>query len=273
MSEDLTLPKASATPDGLSRGSLGALWVGHSTVLFWVHGKTFLTDPMFSKRILFWPRLNPPGLSLENLPPIDTVLISHTHLDHMDRPTLKRLAAHSPGARLILPKGARGYLRGVSFAEVVELAKWAPWERDGLRVTRVPSRHFGGRYGFDNWKRTYGGYVVEHDGVGVYFAGDTGYRKELFDRIGALAQVDLALLPIGAYSPPPIRIHHMDPDDAVRAMTDLRARAMLPIHHSTFILSAEPVAEPIRRLRALAAGRPDLRILTPRMGEIVSVIP
>lgn len=250
--------------------SCAAVWIGHSTVLFKIEDKTFITDPIFSKRIFILPRLRPPAMEVEQLPRIDHVLVSHTHFDHMDRPSLKRIAAHSPGAVLALPKGGQVYLGEIPFGRVDEHDLWEDRQTGGVTITRVPSRHFGGRWGPDQlWKKTYGGFVVRYKERSVYFAGDTGYQRDIFQKIGRLAKPDLALLPIGAYSPPPIRNHHMNPEDALNAMSDLGAKAMLPIHHSTFILSMEPVREPIRLLRSLAS-RNGARVHFVRRGEVVS---
>ncbi|MBI2058846.1 MAG: MBL fold metallo-hydrolase [Nitrospirae bacterium] len=249
-----------------------SVWVGHSTFLFKIRDKIFITDPVFSKRVTILPRLKPPAISIDQIPQLDYILVSHTHFDHLDRPSLKTLASAFPLARPIFPARAQSYVRDVAMGRSLFLEVGESYSLDGLRITRVPAQHFGGRYGFDQlWKPTYGGLIAEYGGTAVYFAGDTGYCRAMFEEIGARAKLDLALLPIGAYSPPPIRHHHMNPEDAVNAMTDLGARAMIPMHHSTFILSAEPTKEPITRLRSLAARRPELKIHFPRFGEILPV--
>ncbi|HVU62625.1 MAG TPA: MBL fold metallo-hydrolase [Phycisphaerales bacterium] len=251
---------------------LGALWIGHATVLLRIGGMTILTDPVFSKRIgmrlgamtLGLARVCPPALEIEHLPPLDVVLISHAHFDHLDRPSLKRLVrgasgdeldATGPGAgaHVITAQNTRRLVpRG--FEDVTELV----WRRSAhvgsVRVTAIEPAHWGARTALDRHRR-FNSYLIESSRHRVLFAGDTAHTHA-FDHIGP---VDLAVFGIGAYNP--WEHAHATPEQVWGMYTRLTDPAhpkppprghLLPMHHSTFILSREPVDEPLRRLRTVA---------------------
>lgn len=263
-------------------GSPGQItYIGHATCLLELPGFTVVTDPVWSSRIVLAKRLVAPGVPLERLPRVDAVVISHAHMDHCDRPTLRRLASRFAGATLITPRGFTDLASGLGFARHAELALWEAWSPPGpaaiggrTRVTLVPARHWGRRSGLDREPRGFGGYVVEAGGRAVFFAGDTAYF-EGFREIGrCFPALDAALLPIGAYSPPSFRHVHCDPDDALQAFLDLGASRMVPIHWGTFVLSYEPPGEPMARLAARVAGTPlERRVARLAHGETLVLDP
>lgn len=223
-------------------------WAGHASTIVQMGGKTLLLDPVWSEAL---PgnirRITPPGIRWEGLPRIDAVLVSHNHYDHLDLRTLRRLPAGTP---IYVPHGVGAWLRGKGIHHVTEL-DWHTWEMlDGLRITLVPAHHWS-RRGFRDANRTlWGGWVVQDQaGRQVYFAGDTGYGP-YFREIGRrYPGIDVAILPIGAYAPKHYNGGaHMDPKEAVQALQDLGAKAMVPVHWGTFRLSPEPVTEPIEWL-------------------------
>jgi N-acyl-phosphatidylethanolamine-hydrolysing phospholipase D len=230
-------------------------WIGHSTFLVRMDGVTFLTDPMFSERaspVSFAgpKRLVPPGVPLDELPPIDFVTLSHDHYDHTDIPSLDALARR--GTRFVAGLGMGDLVRQVD-GDVVELDWGESVEIDGVRVHCVPAQHFSGRSLVGHDRRLWAGWVVEGPTRRFYHAGDTGY----FDGFAALrrrfGRIDLAALPIGAYEPPEImRFVHLDPDEAVRAAIDLDAGHAVAMHWGTFDLTEEAPDEPPRRFRAAA---------------------
>jgi L-ascorbate metabolism protein UlaG (beta-lactamase superfamily) len=232
-----------------------------------MNGMNILTDPHLGRHIMFllWRKSKLP-LRTRNLPPVDLLLISHGHYDHLDLPTLRKLpreipAVAAPGLENILRMGGR--------SRIVTLREWESHIFGEIKVTAVPAEHFMGRPPFFPASK-YQGYIIEGEAT-VYFAGDSAIFDGLSE-IGWKWDIDIALLPIGAYNPPSFRRHHMSPEDAVEAGRMLRAKAIVPIHWGAFKLSLEPMGEPIPRLRRAAkrAGCASvLKILSP--GESVSV--
>ncbi|MFD7924257.1 MBL fold metallo-hydrolase [Streptomyces sp. NPDC059740] len=251
------LPVAPAPLPPADPGTLSLTWVGHASWIVRVGPVTVLTDPVWSRRILATPpRITPVGVPWAELPPVDAVLISHNHYDHLDLPTLRRLP---PGTPLLLPAGLARWARRRRFTHVTELDWWEKVELHGVTFGFVPAHHWSKRTPTDTCRSLWGGWVITApDGRRVYFAGDTGYGH-WFEEIGARHPgIDVALLPVGAYDPRwMLRPVHTDPEEAVRACRDVGARAMAPMHHGTFLLSGEPPMEPLRRVRTAwaAAGR------------------
>jgi L-ascorbate metabolism protein UlaG (beta-lactamase superfamily) len=239
-------------------GTVSVTWVGHASWVIRVGGLTVLTDPVWSRRIPATPaRITPVGVAWSRLPPVDAVVISHNHYDHLDAPTVKRLPRETA---LFVPAGLGEWFRRRAFTRVTELDWWEAAELGGVRFDFVPAHHWSRRTLTDACRSLWGGWVLT-DGTGhrVYFAGDTGYGH-FFGQIARVHPgIDLALLPIGAYAPRwmlgPV---HTDPEEAVRAFLDLGAAAMVPMHWATFLLSSEPPLEPLTRLLAAweAAGLP-----------------
>lgn len=228
------------------------LWltfINHSTTLIQVENKNILTDPIWSERASPFSKIGPkriyqPGVRFDDLPPIDIVLISHNHYDHLDCATLKKLEMiHQPTYYTL--KGNRPLLRKMGLKQVQELDWWDSINLiNGQSIISVPAQHFSGRGLFDRNKTLWGGFVFKGRKWVVYFAGDTGYGphfKEIYHRIGML---DLALLPIGAFKPEwfmkPV---HMSPVEAVQAHLDLKAHQSVAIHFGTFQLGDEKVDE------------------------------
>jgi L-ascorbate metabolism protein UlaG (beta-lactamase superfamily) len=254
-------PDPAAWPD--DRASLA--WLGHATVLGNLFGRWFLTDPALETRIgigrgvaKFGPRrLTAPALKPRELPGLDLLLLSHAHMDHTDLGTLSALPRDVP---VIVQPGNGDLVR--RFHRVIELGWGDQVEIAGIAVESVEVRHWGARMITDR-HRGYGGYVLRRGGRTIVFAGDTAYTHTLTP-IGQRGAVDLAVLPIGAYDP--WIANHASPEQAWQMARDLNARYVLPIHHSTFRLSREPLEEPVERLVA-AAGPEAGRIALTRIGE------
>ncbi|MCQ4208481.1 MBL fold metallo-hydrolase [Streptomyces longispororuber] len=225
-------------------------WAGHASWIVRTGGLTVLTDPVWSRKILGTPaRVTPVGVAWSALPPVDAVVISHNHYDHLDWPTLRRLPRDTP---VLVPAGLGRWFTRRRFSQVTELDWWEAAELKGVRFDFVPAHHWSKRSLTDTCRTLWGGWVLtDRDGQRVYFAGDTGYGH-WFAEIGRrYPGIDLALLPIGAYEPRWwLEDVHCSPEDAVQAAQDVGARRMAPMHWATFLLSAEPVLEPLTRLRA-----------------------
>jgi L-ascorbate metabolism protein UlaG (beta-lactamase superfamily) len=255
-------------PPAPERG-VRATWVGHSSVVLQIDGRTYLTDPVWSARIGgVVKRLTPPGVAWDALPPIDGVLQSHNHYDHLDAGTVERLPRDTP---VYCTTGVGEWYRKRRFREVVERSWWETARAGGDTITCVPAQHFSGRTIWDRDRTLWGGWVVEGSkGTRVYFAGDTGWCSA-FAQVGErFGRFDLALIPVGAYAPrwfmAPV---HVDPPEAGRAFLDARADALLPIHWGTFRLADEGIDEPPRVLRQWwdEQGLARERLLVPRLGE------
>jgi N-acyl-phosphatidylethanolamine-hydrolysing phospholipase D len=199
-------------------------WIGHSTLLIQVDGVNVLTDPQWSSRAsplsFAGPRrITAPGLEFEALPPIDLVLISHDHYDHLDVATVRRLAATHP--RFLVPLGLRSWFAELGIDEVEELDWWETRSVLGLAITCVPAQHWSARSWWDENRRLWSGWVLAGRDRRLYFAGDSGYYAPLFREIGErLGPFQLAAIPIGAYQPPAMmRMSHTTPGRRSRHST------------------------------------------------------
>ena len=237
-----------------SDGRLAVTFIGHSGFFIQMAGKNILVDPNFAGWLFVVKRLRHPGVRIKDLPPIDYVLITHAHFDHLHRPSLraivratKRRSGKAPV--IIVPHQVSDVVSGLGFREIVELKWWQNYEH-GISVTHVPARHWGARMLHD-FHRGYGGYVIRAGDHSLYHAGDTAYFEGFYE-IGQRLQPEVALLPIGAYYPPSFRNVHTSPEDAVQAFQDLGADWMVPMHYGSFRLGQEPMDEPLERL-SLAA--------------------
>ena len=244
------------------RDRLRATWVGQSTFLLQVGGVNVLTDPMWGERAspvsFAGPRrLTAPGIALDALPPIDLVLQSHDHYDHLDGPTVRWLASHHPDAEWCSPIGVGDRLRRFGVRSVTEHDWWEGSTVAGLDVLCTPARHFSGRGLRDRDSTLWSGWSLRSSAHSVFFAADTGMHPEF----GAIAEragpFDLMLMPIGAYEPRWfMRPVHMCPAEAADAYVTLRSGAasdrpvLAGMHWGTFRLTDEPPDEPPRRMTA-----------------------
>ena len=238
-----------------ARGQLGVTFIGHSSFFLQIGGKNIVVDPNFAQWIFVLKRLRRPGLRMRDLPPIDAVVVSHAHFDHLHRPSLRtiaRLTRRKSGKRpvIVVPRHVRDLVGDLGFSRVVEMDWWQSSQLGNVEIVHTPSRHWGARV-MKDVHRGYGGYVPRSGRHSVYHAGDTAYFQG-FSEIGARLRPELVLLPIGAYHPASFRNVHMSPEDAVQAFLDLGARWMVPMHYGSFRLSYEPVDEPVQRLLATA---------------------
>ncbi|MEP4147528.1 MAG: MBL fold metallo-hydrolase [Halioglobus sp.] len=237
-------------------------WVGHATLLVQLEHLTFLTDPTWSNRPSPVPLIGPkryvaPGIDMDDLPPIDFVVISHNHYDHLDLPTLKKLAKRSPKTRFFVPLGNAALLQNAGIENVTELDWGASVRFEGVSIHCLPTQHWSKRSLTDNNESLWSSWAIIGSDRRFYFSGDTGYFDG-FKAIGSrLGPFDLAAVPIGAYEPVEMMHEsHMNPEQAVQATQDLRARAAIAMHFGTFDLSDEPLAEPPIRFGNAAENSP-----------------
>lgn len=267
------IPVASDTAlPPLAAGQTSVTWIGHATHVVRTGGLTILTDPVWSRSISGIPaRLTPPGLPLSAVGKVDAVVISHNHYDHLDTPTIRQLPRDTP---MLVPAMLGSWFRRRNFTQVFELDWWERVPIGEVTFEFVPSHHWSRRSLSDTCKTLWGGWILTSDDASVYFAGDTGYGH-WFREIGTRhPDLDVALLPIGAYEPnwfmKPV---HMTPAEAVQACGDLGARRMASMHWGTFMMTCEPVLEPLMKVRAAWAesGRPREDLWDLAIGETRSV--
>ncbi len=248
-----------APPGHTAHDRISATFIGHSTFLVQIGGLRVLTDPIWSERCspvsFAGPRrARRPGQSLDALPGVDLLLVSHNHYDHMDLPTLREVRKRWAPPVATGLHNAR-HLAKARMRSAVELDWWDCTELAGARVTYVPAQHFSARTLRDRDRSLWGGFVVEANGATVYFAGDSGYSPHFAEIGRRFPRIDLALLPIGAYEPRWfMRRNHVDPSEAVRAHLDIRPRRSLGMHFGTFQLTDEAIDAPVVALREARAG-------------------
>ena len=206
-----------------------------------------LIDPIWSLWLKVIKRLKEPGFHIHHLPAIDFVLVTHAHFDHLDRRTLRAVAADQP---IAVPVGVGNLVHRLGFNIVHELEEWQTVQLGPLEVSLTPAHHWGARFLADQ-HRGFGGFVIRAGARTVFHCGDTAYFPG-FKEIGDRFKIDIALLPIGAYDPPLAREVHMNPEEAVQAFLELHAKTLIPMHYGTFRLSFEPMHEPPERLLAAA---------------------
>ena len=262
--KSLTREALEAAPD------LSVFRLGHSTLLLKLKGKFWLTDPVYAERAspFKWAgpkRFHAPPISLEELPSLEGVILSHNHYDHLDQKTVLQLAAKTQ--HFLAPLGVGDLLIkwGIPAQKIQQLDWWQETQRDGIRFIATPCQHFSGRGLFDHNQTLWVSWVMIIDDVRIFFSGDTGYFDG-FKLIGEqFGPFDLTLMETGAYNVdwPDV---HMQPEHSLQAHIDLKGRWLLPIHNGTFDLAFHAWHEPFDRIVALANER-NVLISTPAMGE------
>jgi L-ascorbate metabolism protein UlaG (beta-lactamase superfamily) len=250
-------------PPEIESGETAITFIGHSSFLIRTAGRALLVDPVFATRLILLRRQRRPGVLVRDLPPIDAVLLTHAHMDHLNRPSLlaitremRRRGLRAPVA--IVPRGVEDLVQDLGFARIESLEWWQSVELNAsgagahpITITMTPAKHWGARL-FRDTHRGFGGYVIESGrGPAIYHSGDTAYFGG-FAEIAARLRPEIALLPIGAYSPDSYRAVHTSPEEALQGFLDLRAGVMIPMHYGTFRLGREPMEEPLPRLMRAA---------------------
>ncbi|WP_433832834.1 MBL fold metallo-hydrolase [Actinoplanes sp. CA-015351] len=268
-------PVPLVTPAVTDAQGLHVTWYGHSTALIEIEGQRVLLDPVWSERCspsqLAGPkRLHKPPVALEDLPPVDAVVISHDHYDHLDMASIQTLAARPDSTIFVVPLGVGAHLErwGVPADQIAEL-DWTESTRVGdLEFVATPARHFSGR-GFSRDETLWASWVIKGPARSVFYSGDTGYFPG-FTEIGEQhGPFDVTLVQVGAYGADWADIH-MVPEDGVRTHLDVRGGLMIPVHWATFDLAAHQWSEPAERTWREAKAR-DIRLAIPRPGQRIDV--
>ncbi|MBS1805362.1 MAG: MBL fold metallo-hydrolase [Acidobacteria bacterium] len=278
-SHALPLAGVESKPPQISPAETSITFIGHSSFLVQTAGKALLIDPVFATRLIVLRRQRRPGLRIADLPQIDAVLLTHAHMDHLNRPSLRAITREMrqrglPVPLAIVPKGVEDLVQDLGFSRIETLEWWQSVQLRGdarpanrnshligvakidtlqhsstitITFTATPARHWGARM-FRDTHRGYGGYVISSTaGPTIYHSGDTAYFDG-FPEIARRLHPEIAMLPIGAYFPDSYRSVHTSPEEALRAFLDLGAEVMIPMHYGTFRLGREPMDEPLPRL-------------------------
>lgn len=235
-------------------------WIGHSTALVQMEGKTFITDPVWSNRVgpFRWAgteRISEPGMSIDKLPPLDFVLISHNHYDHLDEDSIEEIVDRNPGVTFLVPLRVRDWFEERGLRNIIELDWWEGATVMGLKIICTPAQHFSGRWLNDRNQTLWCSWTV----LGkkrLYFAGDSGYCSH-FKTIGKkFGPFDLTMIPIGAYEPRKLmKPVHMNPEEAVQTFLDVLGKKLMGIHWGTFVMTDEPMDEPPKKLYEAVAAQ------------------
>lgn len=253
---------------------LRATWLGHSTVLIEIDGLRLLTDPIWGERaspltMLGPKRFQPVPVPLSTLPPLDAVLISHDHYDHLDYPTIVALARL--GVPFVVPLGVGAHLEfwGVPTEHIIELDWWESYTLPNreLSITATPSQHFSGRGIRGRNETLWAAFAVKSPRCSFFFSGDTGLTPEYAEIRRRLGPFDLVMLEVGAFHPYWAEIH-LGPENALEALSMLGGGSFLPIHWGTFSLALHPWDEPAEKLLELSP-RKGAHLLLPKLGEPV----
>jgi L-ascorbate metabolism protein UlaG (beta-lactamase superfamily) len=264
------IPVAPLTRADLDAAPDDSLWrLGHSTVLLKLEGRFWLTDPVFGERASPFRHLGPrrfhaPPITPQELPPLEAVILSHDHYDHLDKATIQLLATRA--RHFVAPSGVGDLLAdwGVARERIRQLGWWESTNIAGLTLVATPAQHFSGRGLGDANRRLWCSWVIQSPRHRIFFSGDTGYF-EGFRAIGErYGPFDLTLMEAGAYDERWAAVH-MLPAQSLQAHLDLQGRWMLPIHNSTFDLAFHRWSDPLESLSQLAAAR-DVALLTPIIG-------
>ncbi|QLB19414.1 MBL fold metallo-hydrolase [Mannheimia granulomatis] len=248
-------------------------WLGHSSMLFQTDGKFFLTDPLFYSASPVSFMVKPFAMehtpTIEELPDLDAVLISHDHYDHLDYYAIQQL--DSKTKKFIVPLGVKGHLQrwGIASDKITELDWDESANVENVKVTLVPARHFSGRSITDQNSTLWGGFVVKSPDISLYFSADSGYGKHYRERIARYGPFDFVMIENGAYNSKWDQIHEF-PEQAVQALLDVKSTKAMPIHWAKFNLSEHHWTDPIERFLA-AVSQHNIDVATPKIGEVFNI--
>ncbi len=250
----------------------GVFWLGHATFLIRLGGKTFITDPVLGKASGVMKRFSQLPISLDNLPKIDYILMSHDHRDHCDKGSLKFIAKKNPQVKYFSGLQMDGLLKKYLNGADGQVAGWfQQYTLEGhlFKLWFLPTRHWAKRWFTDTNIRLWGSFILEIDGMVIFFGGDSGYGNHYKEIAEYFPKIDIAILGIGAFEPEWfMEKNHSSPQKAFRAFIDLKAKYMVPMHYGTFDLSDEPVCLPGQLLNQIAIkNEKTQQVVIPMLGQ------
>jgi L-ascorbate metabolism protein UlaG (beta-lactamase superfamily) len=250
----------------LDNARLAVLWIGHSSCLIQIDDKQILADPVLTQTIgILSKRLIEPGFDIENLPKLDLISITHSHIDHLSIGSIEELLPKNKGVPLVFPDGLESFLPGYDFNYIkmnnyIGYADGNPIADsitiNGITVYTVTAKHWGGRYGLDGFlwgDHSYTSYIYQYNGLTVFFGGDTGYDSLSFKKIGERFNIDVALIPIGPCEECEGigNKRHAYPEGAIKIFLDLNAKILVPIHYGVFQFRLADVNDPLYKFEDL----------------------
>ncbi|MCF6269200.1 MAG: MBL fold metallo-hydrolase [Melioribacteraceae bacterium] len=258
----------------LESEEINAVWLGHATILIKIDDSIILTDPVFSKRVSPFSFVGPkrffePPISIEELPELDAIIISHDHYDHLDAASIKELDGKTK--YFVVPLGIGAHLEkwGINSQKIIERNWWEKFQLDNsIEIICTPARHFSGRGLLDRNKTLWASWVIKGEKRSLYFGGDTGIFPGFKDIGEKYGPFDITILPIGAYGENWPFIH-LNPEEAVEAHINLNGDMLLPIHWGTFDLALHSWTEPAERL-IVASKKANINFIIPKAGEIIN---
>ncbi|QOS81117.1 MBL fold metallo-hydrolase [Paenibacillus sp. JNUCC31] len=249
-----------------NRAETTITWIGHSTFFIQYHGLNIVTDPVWAEKMGFQRRLGAPGIPIQDIPPLDIILISHSHYDHLHLASLRKLVTAK--TLIIVPDGLKRKMMRKGFHRCHEMKWWEHTTLGGVKITFVPAQHWTRRTLFDTNTSHWGGYVLEQnhpvartdDSLDssdvrppggppvIYFVGDTGYFQG-FKTIGERFDIGVTLMPIGAYEPEWFMTsQHVTPEEALQGFVETGSQLMVPMHYGTFKLADDTPKEALDRM-------------------------
>lgn len=247
------------------------VWLGHNSFFMQLGGKRFIFDPVFGN-IPFVRRRSKLPVNPDIFAGIDYLLLSHDHFDHLDRKSIGILYGNNPGMKAFCGLGMGDLLRGwFPGMDVIEAGWYQQMEDKGVKITFLPAQHWSKRSVNDGGQRLWGAFMLQANGLSVYYSGDTGYSKHFQEIPELFGHPDYALLGIGAYKPRWfMQPNHISPYDSLRASAEMQAKMTIPMHYGTFDLSDEPLSDP-PKVFAEEAQKLNIPVAIPQLGEIVKL--
>ena len=252
--ESTGFPVLKSSSNELQKFNENVMWVGHASIMINHSNLTILTDPHFSDyaspfTFIGPKRITPTPFTTSDLPPVDIVIISHNHYDHLDEYSIRQISMYQPKVKFLVPLGLKNLLIEWGAKNVTELDWWQSIKIKGATFQPTPVQHWSKRSAFDRNKTLWAGWMIQWQDFSFYFAGDTGYSDDFKGVSKRLGNPDLAAIPIGAYEPREfMKSSHINPKEAVTVFKDLGAKYAIAIHWGTFKLTLEKMDEPPRLL-------------------------
>jgi len=250
----------------LDNARLAVLWIGHSSCLIQMDDKQILADPVLTPTIgILSKRVVEPGIEIDNIPKLDLISITHSHIDHLSIGSIEELLPKNNGVPLVFPDGLESFLPGYDF-NYIKMNNSNGYADEnpiadsvivnGITVYTVTAKHWGGRYGLDGFlwgDHSYSSFIYEYNGLTVFFGGDTGYDSLSFIKIGERFNIDLALIPIGPCEECEGmgNKRHAYPEGAIKIFLDLNAKVLMPIHYGVFQFRLADVNDPLYKFEEL----------------------